>query len=101
MLANYCPYEQELAYRNSHRDSRCSRADNQPSSNYEERLSKACRQASRTRVRLKMMKTMHWKIIRLNRNVSITAQHGNNILINAVENVDSCRKQLAAIESVR
>lgn len=33
MLANYCPYEQELAYKNSHRDSRCYRSSNQPSRN--------------------------------------------------------------------
>ena len=30
MLANYCPYEQEVAYNNSHRDSRCYRPENQP-----------------------------------------------------------------------
>lgn len=30
MLANYCPYDQELAYKNSHRDSRCYRPENQP-----------------------------------------------------------------------
>ena len=30
ILADYCPYNQELAYKNSSRDSRCYRANNQP-----------------------------------------------------------------------
>ena len=30
MLADYCPYNQELAYKNSNRDSRCYLSDNQP-----------------------------------------------------------------------
>ncbi|CAF3626894.1 unnamed protein product [Adineta steineri] len=30
MLADYCPYDQELAYKNSNRDSRCYRSENQP-----------------------------------------------------------------------
>ena len=34
MLADYCPYNQELAYKNSNRDSRCYRSENQPPSNY-------------------------------------------------------------------
>ncbi len=32
MLADYCPYNQELAYKNSNRDSRCYRSENQPPS---------------------------------------------------------------------
>jgi hypothetical protein len=32
MLADYCPYNQELAYKNSNRDSRCYRPENQPPS---------------------------------------------------------------------
>jgi len=32
MLADYCPYNQELAYKNSNRDSRCYRTENQPPS---------------------------------------------------------------------
>ncbi|CAF1298982.1 unnamed protein product [Rotaria sordida] len=30
MLADYCPYNQELTYKNSNRDSRCYRSENQP-----------------------------------------------------------------------
>ncbi|CAF1133400.1 unnamed protein product [Adineta ricciae] len=32
MLADYCPYNQELTYRNTNRDSRCYRSENQPPS---------------------------------------------------------------------
>ena len=32
MLADYCPYNQELSYKNSNRDSRCYRTENQPPS---------------------------------------------------------------------
>ncbi|CAF3448418.1 unnamed protein product, partial [Rotaria socialis] len=32
MLADYCPYNQELTYKNTNRDSRCYRSENQPSS---------------------------------------------------------------------
>jgi len=33
MLADYCPYNQELAYKNSNRDSRCYFTENQPPRN--------------------------------------------------------------------
>ena len=33
-LADYCPYNQELAYKNSNRDSRCYRSENQPPSKH-------------------------------------------------------------------
>ncbi|CAF3862207.1 unnamed protein product, partial [Rotaria sp. Silwood1] len=33
MLADYCPYNQELSYKNSNRDSRCYRSENQPPNN--------------------------------------------------------------------
>lgn len=33
MLADFCPYNQELAYKNSNRDSRCYRTENQPTIN--------------------------------------------------------------------
>ncbi|CAF5202145.1 unnamed protein product [Rotaria magnacalcarata] len=32
MLADYCPYNQELTYKNTNRDSRCYRSENQPPS---------------------------------------------------------------------
>ena len=32
MLADFCPYNQELAYKNTNRDSRCYRTENQPTS---------------------------------------------------------------------
>ena len=42
ILADYCPYNQELAYKNSNRDSRCYRASNQPLRMYMTRTNHPC-----------------------------------------------------------
>lgn len=38
MLADYCPYKQELAFKNSNRDSRCYIKENQPPSNKKKKI---------------------------------------------------------------
>jgi hypothetical protein len=89
MLADYCPYNQELAYKNSNRDSRCYFTENQPPRNDDSNeillIIFSC-------FFLKRSKIMFWKNIHRIRNVLIMDLYGNNILINVVENVGLIHK---------